>query len=128
MSTDTYLTARHWFLADLMSGDVKLAILNSYTHNDSHEFLDDVATVIDSSANLANKSLDGGWFSSDPAVVASATGANVEAVVLYIDTGTASTSRLIAYWTIGADDNPLDIELDGSDLTITPSALGWFTV
>jgi hypothetical protein len=51
-------------------------------------------------------------------------GASIEAIVLYVHTGTDSTSRLIIYQDTGVTGLPLTP--DGSDVQITVDAAGWF--
>ena len=53
-------------------------------------------------------------------------GASIEAIVLYVHTGTDSTSRLIMYQDTGVTGLPLTP--DGSDVQITVDAAGWFVL
>ena len=66
---------------------------------DTHEFLSDipVGARIATSGNLATKTTTLGVADADDLTFASVTGASIEAVVLYKDTGVAATSALIAY-------------------------------
>ena len=52
------------------------------------------------------------------------TGNSVEALVLYVDTGSASTSRLVAYIDSGVTGLP--VTPNGGDITITWNASGIF--
>ena len=54
------------------------------------------------------------------------TGDSIESIVLYIDTGTAGTSRLIMYQDTGVTGLPLTP--DGSDAQIVVDASGWFVL
>ena len=85
---------------NLTSADVKAVAVDTgaYTYSAAHQFLSDipVGARIATSPNLASKTLTNGTFDSADIVFAPFSGATVEAIVLYIDTGVASTSRLLA--------------------------------
>jgi hypothetical protein len=120
---------------DLSSSNVKVALINvtgagtTYTYSTAHDFLDDVASgaIIATSGNLAGKTFgpDGSFDSDDPTIIG-VTGDSVEALLLYIDTGTPSTSRLIMYQDTGVTGLPLTP--DGSDVQIVVDAGGWFVL
>lgn len=70
-----------------------------YTYSAAHEFLDDIpagARVATSDA-LANKSVTTGIFNADDNTVSTVSGDNIEAIIIFIDTGNEATSRLVAY-------------------------------
>jgi hypothetical protein len=99
----------------------------TYTYSASHEFLSDIpsAARIAASGNLSGKALgDDGSFDSDDPTFSGVTGDSIESIVLYIDTGTAGTSRLIMYQDTGVTGLPLTP--DGSDAQIVVDAGGWF--
>lgn len=84
-----------------LAGTVKAILVDSadYTYSASHQFLSDVpsgARVATSSA-LANKTYTNGVFDADDTTFSAVTGDQSEAIILYIDTGTEGTSRLVAY-------------------------------
>jgi hypothetical protein len=60
------------------------------------------------------------------AILRGLTGDSVEAIVLYIDTGTAGSSRLIMFQDTGVTGLPLTPE--GSDVQINVNAAGWFSL
>lgn len=64
-----------------------------------HDNLDDIAAGarIATSGALASKTVTAGVADAADVTFASVSGATVEAIVIYKDTGTESTSRLIAY-------------------------------
>jgi hypothetical protein len=105
---------------DLLVNDIKAVLVdtNDYTHNiATNDFLDDIsAGVVATSANLANKTSTGGVFDADDVVFSTVTGDVCEAVVLYVDTGVASTSRLIAFFDTGVG---LPVTPGGGNITIT---------
>jgi hypothetical protein len=114
---------------DLTSANIKCALVDTgaYTYNAAHDFFDDVSSaVVASSGNLSGKSVTNGAFDSSDPTLTGVTGATVEALVLYKDTGTAGTSPLIAYIDTGVTGLPLTP--DGSDVQIVVDAGGWFVL
>lgn len=99
--------------SDLSSGTVKVALVDTgtYTYSASHDFYDDVsAAVVGTPQTLTSKTFTNGVFDADDVTFTSVSGASIEAIVIYIDTGVAATSRLVAY---------LDTSVTG--LPLTPS-------
>lgn len=86
---------------NLSSVTVKAMLIDSgaYTYSATHEFLSDVASGarIASSNALTGKSFTNGVFDATDTVFPTASGVSCEAIILYVDTGTPSTSRLIAF-------------------------------
>ena len=117
-------------VVDVATGKVvKSVTRGAYTYSDTHDFLDDIPSGarIAVSGNLANKTFgDDGSFDSDDPTFTGVSGASIEAIVLYVHTGTDSTSRLIMYQDTGVTGLPLTP--DGSDLQITVDAAGWFVL
>ena len=114
--------------SSLLAGTVKLALVDTgtYTYSAAHEFLTSLTGVIGTAATLASKTVTNGSFDSADPVFSAPSGTSVEALVMYIDTGTASTSRLIAYLDTGFTGLP--ITPSGSDITVAVNAAGWFTL
>lgn len=77
------------------------------------------------SGALANKTSTLGVADADDIIIAGVTGDQFEAVVLYEDTGTASTSRLIAYWDTAGG---LPLTPNGGAVSTTFNALGIFSL
>lgn len=87
---------------DWINDDIKAVLVDTgaYTVNlATHEFLSDipVGARIATSSNLAGKTSTAGVADADDITFTGVTGATVEALVLYKDTGVAATSPLIAY-------------------------------
>ena len=82
-----------------LTGTVKVALvdLGAYTYNDAHDMLDDISGVIGTPQTLGTKTFVGGVFDAADVTFPSVSGATVEALIIYIDTGTPSTSRLVAF-------------------------------
>lgn len=101
-------------LADLSGGTVRAALVDAGTvvYNAAHQFFSDIsAGVVGTPVALTGKSITNGVFDADDVVFATVTGATVEAVVLYLWTGTAGTSRLL-FWIDTA------VTPDGTNVTV----------
>jgi hypothetical protein len=91
---------------DLIDDNIKIALIDTadYTYSAAHDFLNDVAgaAIVATSSNLSGKSVTGGVFDATDVTLTSVTGDVCEAIIIYKDTGTSSTSPLIAYIDSGA--------------------------
>lgn len=114
----------------LNSTNVKAALIDlaDYTYSTAHDFLDDVAgaAIVATTSNLASKTITDGVFDSADPSFSSVTGDISEAVILYIDTGTAATSRLVAYFDTGVTGLP--VTPNGGNINLTVNASGWFAI
>jgi hypothetical protein len=97
------------------SGNVKAVLVDlaDYTYSATHEFLSDVGAParVATSGNFANKTFTNGLFDADDITFTGVTGDQSEAIVIYIDTGTAATSRLMLF-----------IDTASSGLPVTPNS------
>lgn len=87
---------------DLVNDDIRAILIDNadYTVDlAAHDFLDDIPVAARvKTAALANKSvLAAGVFDADDVDLGNTAGDQSESIVLYLHTGTESTSRLIAY-------------------------------
>jgi hypothetical protein len=116
--------------ANLASGNIKAVLVDlaDYTYSAAHEFLSDVpvAARVATSGNLASKTFTNGTFDSADASFTAVTGDVAEALILFIDTGTAGTSRLIAFYDTGVGGLP--VTPNGGDINVTVNASGWFAL
>lgn len=70
----------------------------TYTVNlATHQFHSDVTGVVATSGNLASKTSTAGVADAADVTFSAVSGATVEAIVIYKDTGVSATSPLIAY-------------------------------
>ena len=103
---------------NMVTDTIVIALIDTgnYTYSTSHQYRSDVSnTAVISSTTLANKTIVNGVFDADDATFTSVTGANAEALIIYQDTGTQSTSRLIAYIDSATG---LPILPNGGDITV----------
>lgn len=121
MANALYPKAKEAFLngnIDMSSNTIIIALVDTgeYTYSTSHQYRSDVSNdAIISTATLSNKTITNGVFDADDATFTSVTGANCEALLIYQDTGTQSTSRLIAYIDSATG---LPILPNGGDITV----------
>jgi len=91
----------------------------TYTVNlSAHEFLSDIGTGarIATSGAFTGKATAGGAADANDVTFTSVTGASIEAIVLYKDTGTDATSPLIAFIDTATG---LPITPNGGDIIVT---------
>ena len=99
----------------------------AYTYSASHEFYSSVSSaVVGTPQTLGSKTTTDGVFDAADVTFSSVTGNSVEAFVIYKDTGTASTSPLIAF--IDTVASGLPVTPNGGNITITFNASGIFAL
>jgi len=114
---------------NLSAGTVKVALIDTalYTYSSAHEFWSSaVAANVGTPQTLNTKTFVSGTFDADNVTFTAVTGATVEALIIFIDTGTAGTSPLVAY--IDTSVTGLPVTPNGGDITITWNASGIFTL
>ncbi len=112
-----------------LAGTVKAALVDTgtYTYSAAHEFLTSLTGVVGTAQTIgATKTYANGVFDGADVTFTAVTGNTVEAIVLYIDTGTAGTSRLVAYLDTGVTNLP--VTPNGGDVTIQWNASGIFAL
>ena len=103
MANALYPKAKEAFLnadIDMADNTIVIALIDTdeYSFNTSHQYRSDIPNeAVIATATLTNKTTTNGVFDADDATFTSVTGANAEALILFQDTGNASTSRLIAF-------------------------------
>lgn len=109
-----------------LSGNVKVVLVDlaDYTYSAAHQYLSDVAAAgrVATSANLATKTFTNGLFDAADTVFTAATGDPSEAIIVYIDTGVATTSRLVAFFDTGVTNLP--VTPNGGDINVIFNASG----
>lgn len=112
-----------------LTGTVKVALVDTgtYTYSSAHEFLTSLTGTVGTAQTIgATKSYTNGVFDGGDVTFTAVTGNSVEALVIYIDTGTAGTSRLVAYIDTGVTGLP--VTPNGGDISITWNASGIFAL
>ena len=103
---------------------VKAALVDTgtYTYSAAHEFLSSLSGVVGTAATLGTKTVANGLFDAADSTYTAVTGNTAEAIVIYIDTGVAGTSRLVTYIDTGATGLP--VTPNGGDISIAWNASG----
>jgi hypothetical protein len=108
-----------------LTGAVKVALVDTgtYTYGAAHEFLSSLTGVVGTAQTLAGtKSYTNGLFKVTGSVTYT-----VEALVFYTDTGSAATSRLVAFVDTGQTNLP--VTPNGGDITVNfDQSGGIFTI
>lgn len=113
---------------NMSSGTVKAALVDTgtYTYSSAHEFLSSVSGVVGTAVTLTSKTFTNGTFDSADPTWTSVSGASAEAIIIYIDTGSSATSRLVSYE--DTSQTGLPVTPNGGDITYTVSGSGWWTL
>lgn len=113
---------------NLSSGTVKAALVTAgYTYSSSDQYYSSVsASVVGTPQTIGTKTYTNGVFDGADVSYTSVAGAQVVAIVLYIDTGVAGTSPLVAYIDTGVTNLP--VTPNGGDILITWNASGIFAL
>lgn len=114
---ERFLTAALSWTADTIK--VILVDTAAYTANFStHEYLSDISgsAIIAGPVTLTSKTATGGAADAADSTFTSVSGASIEAIIIYKDTGTAGTSPLIAYIDTATG---LPITPNGGDIIVT---------
>lgn len=113
---------------DLATATVKAVLVDSadYVYASTHEFLSSVPAAgrVGTTPALTAKTVTNGTFDAADASISSVTGDPTEAVVLYVDTGVDTTSRLICY----IDNAGVAFTPNGGAANITWNAAGIFSL
>jgi len=108
-----------------LGGTVKVALVDTgaYTYSAAHEFYSSVsAAVVGTPQTLGGKTFTDGVFDANDITHPAVTGNTVEALVIFVDTGTAGTSRLFAYIDTGVTGLPATP--NGGDINTNWNASG----
>jgi hypothetical protein len=107
-----------------LSGTVRAVLVDTgtYTYSAAHEFLTALTGTVGTAQIIGSKTYTNGTFDGGDVTVPAVTGPTVEAIVVYIDTGTAATSRLVAYFDTGVTGLPATP--NGGDISTSWNASG----
>jgi hypothetical protein len=122
MANKLYPKGKEHLLAkdiDMIDDTIKVVLVDTadYTYADADEALDDITSGARvATATLGTKSITNGVFDAANVTYSTVTGDPCEALVIYQDSGTESTSYLIAYIDSATG---LPVTPNGGDITIT---------
>jgi hypothetical protein len=107
---------------------IKVALVDTgtYTFSAAHEFYSSVSGVVGTPQTLASKTVTNGVLDAADVTFTAVSGASVEALIIYKDTGSAASSPLIAY--IDTVASGLPVTPNSGDISITWNASGIFTL
>lgn len=108
-----------------LGGTLKAALIDlaDYTYSAAHDFWDDVSVgVVGTPQTIGSKTYVNGLLDGADVTFTAVTGDPCEAIVLFLDTGTPATSRLVAFLDTGVTGLP--VTPNGGDITITWNASG----
>lgn len=132
MANAIYPKAKQKFLdalIDMPSDTIKIALIDTgvYTYSGTDEFWSAAsAAQIGISQTLASKTITDGVFNADDVTFTSVTGASIEALIIYKDTGSAATSPLIMYIDVAASGLP--VTPNGNNIDVQFNASGIFAL
>lgn len=111
---------------DIKDGTVKAILVDGadYSYNAAHDFLDDISgAAIVATATLASKTITNGTYDCADFTFTAVSGDQVEILIIYIDTGSAATSRLVAYYDTGVTGFPVTPNTSNINVTVNASGL-----
>jgi cephalosporin-C deacetylase-like acetyl esterase len=132
MANAIYPKAKQKFLdalIDMPTDTIKIALIDTgvYTYSGTDEFWSAAsAAEIGTSQTLNSKTITDGVFDADNVTFTSVTGASVEALIIYKDTGSAATSPLIMYIDVAASGLP--VTPNGNNIDVQFNASGIFAL
>lgn len=116
---------------DLTTDTIKVALItltSGYTYSSAHNYHDDLTNIVATSSALTTPTVTAGVFDADDVTFTALTGADVEAWVLFRDSGTSATSELIAYFDTKSGSTAISFTPSGVDYVISWDAGGIFTI
>jgi hypothetical protein len=116
---------------DLIDDTIKIALidLGTYTYSTAHEYWSSASSaLVGTAATLASKTITSGTFDAADVTFSSVTGNSIEALIIFKDTGTASTSPLIAFIDVKSGGGGISVTPNGGNIDVTFSASGIFSI
>lgn len=113
---------------NLSAGTVKVALVTAgYTYSSTDQFYSSVsASVVGTPQTIGSKTFTDGVFDGADVTFTAVTGSQAVSLVIYIDTGSAATSPLVAF--IDTSVTNLPVTPNGGDISITWNASGIFAL
>lgn len=132
MANAIYPKAKEKFLdalIDMPTDTIKIALIDTgvYTYNSADEFWSSAsAALVGTAETLASKTITNGVFDAADVTFTSVSGASVEALIIFKDTGSAATSPLIMYIDVAASGLP--VTPNGNNIDVQFNASGIFAL
>lgn len=113
---------------NMSSGTVKVALVDTgtYTYSAAHQFASSLSGVVGTAQTIGSKTFNNGVFDGADVAFTAVSGATVEALVIYVDTGNPATSPLVAYIDTGVTGLP--VTPNGGDINVAWNASGIFAL
>lgn len=114
---------------NLSAGTVKVALIDTgtYTYSAAHQFYSSAsAAAVGTPQTIGSKTFTNGVFDGADVTFTAVTGNSVEALIIYIDTGSSATSPLVAY--IDTSVTGLPVTPNGGNISITWNGSGIFAL
>jgi hypothetical protein len=114
---------------NLSAGTVKVALIDTgvYTYSAAHQFFSSASSAsVGTPQTIGSKTFTNGVFDGADVTYTAVTGNSVEALIIYIDTGTAGTSPLVAFIDTGVTNLP--VTPNGGNISIVWNASGIFAL
>jgi hypothetical protein len=108
-----------------LTGTLKASLVDTgvYTFSAAHEFYSSLTGVAGTPQTIGSKTYVGGLLDgADVTFPAVGAGNSLEAIYLWLDTGTPSTSRLVAFMDTGVTGLP--VTPNGGDIVVTWNVAG----
>jgi hypothetical protein len=118
---------------DMNTDDIRMILLNGYTYNSAHDYLNDVTgsstEIARASSAVANPTVTGGVFDHDNKTITSVPAGNtITDVVYYKYNASDASAILICHIDQDQGGSPMSLATNGSDVLITPHASGVFDI
>jgi hypothetical protein len=113
---------------NLSAGTVKVALVAAgYTYSATDQFYSSVtASAVGTPQTIGSKTFTNGVFDGADVTYTAVTGSQAVSLVIYVDTGSAATSPLVAF--LDTSITNLPVTPNGGDITITWNASGIFAL
>lgn len=113
---------------NLSSGTVKVALVTAgYTYSSANQYYSSVSSsVVGTPQTLTSKTFTNGVFDAADVTFTAVSGSQVVSLVIYIDTGSAATSPLVAFLDTGITNLP--VTPNGGDISIQWDGTGIFAL
>lgn len=114
---------------NLSSGTVNAALIDTgtYTYSAAHQFWTSASgSAVGTPQVIGSKTFTNGVFDGADVTFTAVTGNSAEALIIYIDTGTAGTSPLVAFIDTGVTGLP--VTPNGGNINVVWNASGIFAL